>query len=316
MQAPLIIAEISSNHAGLYETAQTLIEEAAMAGAGAVKFQFWTKGAMAHPDAVCEYGAWKGRRLADLYDLDCYTPLEWAPDLFADAKRCGLQAFASAFDGRSLSMVESQDPSMHKVASFEVTDIGLVTSMARTGRHLVISAGAARPSDLHAAVLRARFSGTGGVTVLVCTSEYPASIADANLGRIPALRETLGCEIGLSDHTPGFIVPVVATALGVTMIEKHLKLPDAHTPDASAIGTAEAMPSERAQGLRRGLYFASDASKGTILRPEHFRAARPFNGALPGIAEHVIGRELADDVRAWDSFRSSLLVPTTRPQRG
>ena len=112
----------------------------------------------------------------------------------------------------------------HKVASFELVDIGLIQKMARTGKPLIMSTGMASEEEISEAVEAARGAGATQIALLKCTSAYPAPPEEANLLTIPELARRFDCPVGLSDHTMGIAVPVAAVALGACIIEKHLCL--------------------------------------------------------------------------------------------
>lgn len=300
-RSPFIVAEVSANHLGDYERARQIVKAAATAGADAVKFQTWS------PDTMCldvayelTSGPWAGRGLVDLYE-EAYTPWMWHEPLFDLARRLGLEPFSAAFDQESVDFLEKLGVHRHKVASFELVDTPLIRHAASKGKPLILSTGMARPHEIVEAYAAAQ---PCHITWLKCTSAYPARIEDANLATIPDLARWLKCEVGLSDHTLGHDAAVVATALGATMIEKHLTLsradggPDASfsmEPDefaamvkacrraAAAVGEPHygCTPGE-STALRRSVYAVKPIEPGQpIVLGDNARTARPALGMSP-----------------------------------
>lgn len=266
-----IVAELSSNHLGSLDRALALIDAAADAGADAVKFQCWTPGTMARePDKVIDSGPWVGKTHGQLYK-ECETPWEWFPVMIGHAKDRGIPWFSSVFDLQALGFLEGLGCPRYKISSFELTDLLLINACAKTGKPVVLSVGMAKVEEIWAAVQRVPLS---KLTLLKCTSAYPAAVSDANLATMVAMSGWFTNRVGLSDHTRGTVVAVAAVALGAKMIEKHLTLNVADGgPDSSfslephqfknlvencrdaedAIGTVRygPLPSEQYVGLRR-----------------------------------------------------------------
>lgn len=229
-----IVAELSANHLGSLKRALDIVSAAAKAGADAVKFQTFTPEQMVAPDLHIVAGPWAGRRAVELY-RQAHTPREWHADLFTYARELGLEAFASVFHPDDVDFLETLGCPMYKVASFEIIDHALIAHAARTGKPLVISTGMASFAEIDEAVLLAKDAGCLDLTLLKCTSAYPAPASEVNLA---AGREMghlwRNVRWGLSDHTDGIGVAVAAAALGATMIEKHLTLARADGgPDAA-----------------------------------------------------------------------------------
>ena len=226
MRAPEIVAELSANHLGDYRRAVQIAEAAAAAGADLFKVQVW------QPDTMCintkfvlDSGPWSGRRLIDLY-REAWTPWEWLPMLFAHCRKLGMEPFGAAFDAASVDYLDDLGVRRHKVASFELVDLPLIRHMASKCKPMILSTGMASHDETVAAVAAA---GRRDITLLACTSAYPAHPADAGL---TTWSRTMG-PWGLSDHAPGIGVSVAAVALGAVMIEKHLTLARADGgPDA------------------------------------------------------------------------------------
>ncbi len=336
---PLVIAELSGNHGGDLGRARALVEAAAEAGAHVVKTQTYTADTITlrcdRPEFRVGGGLiWSGRLLADLYD-EAHTPWAWNEPLRDLAHALGLGFCSSAFDPTAVAHLEALDVDAHKLASFELVDIGLIETMAATGRTLIMSTGMATAAEIDEAVDAARRAGADPeqLVLLRCSSAYPATPADMDLASIPAMRERWSCPVGLSDHSPGHLAAVVAVALGATVIEKHLTLRRADGgPDASfslepaefaelvrAVRDAHAAlgrvrfgpdPQEAASvGLRRSLYFVRSLAAGDVVGADDVRSVRPANGLHPRHHRDVVGRRLSAAVDegtpvTWESFAS------------
>jgi sialic acid synthase SpsE len=222
MNAPFIVAELSANHNGSLDRALRLVDAAAQAGADAVKFQLYDPDKMAPSDLVIESGPWAGRNARELY-REAMTPREWFLPLFEHARRSGIEAFSSVFDADGIAFLEGLGCQRYKIASFEIVDLPLIQRVAQTGKPLIISTGMATLEEIGSAVFHS--GRCDGLTLLKCTSAYPAPPGHANLQTITHLRVMFPhVDVGLSDHTLGIGAAVAATVLGASLIEKHLTL--------------------------------------------------------------------------------------------
>jgi sialic acid synthase SpsE len=221
-KGPMLVAEIGGNHIGSYSRALELIAAAGRAGADACKFQCFTPEQMADPGVKIKDGLWAGRDLLDLY-RETHTPGEWFPGLFASVKEAGMTPFASVFHPDDVDFLETLDCPIYKISSFELTDLKLIRYAAKTWKPLIISTGMGTRADVFEAVAATRKWG-GTVTLLKCTSAYPAEPKDTNLRAMSILGHATGCKFGLSDHSLTTAIPVAAAVLGASVIEKHLTL--------------------------------------------------------------------------------------------
>lgn len=325
---PEIVAEISCNHLGDLGRAIALIEAAKNSGADAVKFQCW------HPDRMVvdrsynlTSGSWAGRNLYDLYQ-EAFTPWEWFPTLFGHAKEVGIEMFSSVFDTEALAFLETLGCPRYKIASFEITDLPLIRAVSSTGKPIIISTGLASANEVIDAVYATDVG--GGITLLKCTSAYPASAESANLATLDDMRLYTD-QVGVSDHTLGLVVPIAATALGAKMIEKHLTLSrsdggpdaafssephefkamvDACRDAAAAIGTVRYGPTEEeASSLqyRRSLYACKPIGEGVEFTKDTIdvfvRSARPAQGLPPDYP--LLGKRTTRALAAGDPITSA-----------
>ena len=301
MNTPVIVAEMSANHLSDPRRALEIVDAAADAGADCIKVQTWTPGRMCiDASYTLEHGPWAGRRLADLYE-DAWLPWEWHKPIFERARKRGLIPFSAAFDVAAVDFLETLGVDLHKVASFELTDLPLIRHMASKGKPMILSTGMATAKEIAAACSDA----TPNVTLLKCTSAYPAPLDGMNLAVIAGWRR-IGYETGLSDHTLGHEAAVVATALGASMIEKHLTLSRSDGgPDAGfslephefkamvrAVRNASAALGDVRYGpqpgedtsLRRSLWVLRDIEQGEPLRlGDNVVTARPALGLPPAM---------------------------------
>ncbi len=332
--ATKVVAEISANHGGQLDRARKLVQAAADAGASMVKLQTYTADTITvDVDLPAfrvseDHPLWAGRTLHSLYD-EAHTPWEWHEELFNLARSLGIQPFSSPFDLSAVDFLESLDCPVYKIASLEIGDIPLIESVAATGKPVIVSTGAASLTELDDAVAAARKAGCEDLTLLVCTSSYPAQPKDAHVRRMDFLRSTYGTEVGLSDHTLGLGVSIAAVALGATVIERHVILnrseggPDADFSLEPAelaqlveeVGNAGAALGEQnwielgaeseSRRFKRSLFVTKDAASGERITPENIRSIRPAGGLEPKHLSVVLGRTFSRSVRrgeplSWD----------------
>ena len=322
---PFFVAEISANHLGNLERAHHLIEAAAGANANAVKFQTYTAETMTlNLDSLgvsANHALWGGKKLFDLYQ-EAHTPWEWHSELFSHALSLGLIPFSSPFDSSAVEFLEKLNCSIYKIASLESGDLELIKEVGRTGKPTIISTGATQLDEIEEAVSAFLSTGNEDLTLLVCTSSYPAEPNEAHLNRISTLKNAFSVNVGISDHTLGIGVSIAAIALGATVIEKHITLKRSDGGHDSAfsmepsefeqlvlegnnaklsLGNLEwkIMDSEsESRRLRRSLYVVSDVLMGEELSPINIRAIRPGAGLKPKYFNEVIGRKFNKNLKA------------------
>ncbi len=329
MNKTFIVAELSANHGHNLEVALESVRAAKEAGADAVKIQPYTADTITlncdAEDFRVKGTLWDGRTLYDLYQ-EAYTPWEWHQAIFDEAKKCGLICFSTPFDKMAVDFLENLGNPICKIASFEITDIPLIEYAARKGKPMVISTGVAMPEDIELAVRTCKGVGNDDITLLKCTSSYPAPIEDANLMTMVDMRQLYGVKVGLSDHTMGFDVAVAAVALGATLVEKHFILDRSiGGPDAAfsmEIGEFSAMVKavrnvEKALGsvvfpsdptkitgreFSRSLYVAEDVKAGEIVTEKNVRSVRPGFGLHPKYLPEVLGKKFVKSVNKGERF--------------
>lgn len=330
-----IIAELSANHNGSLETALETVRAAKRAGANCIKLQTYTADTMtiacSKEDFLIKGTIWEGRNLHDLYK-EAYTPWEWHKEIFDLAEKEGLVCFSSPFDASSVEFLESLDTPAYKVASFEITDIPLIELIASKGKPVIISTGIASEEDIELALDACYRMGNTDIALLKCTSSYPAPIEEANMVMIKDFADRFGVISGLSDHTIGATVPIVATCFGAKIIEKHFILdrsiggPDASfsmnehefTEMVKAVREAESAIGKvtydltdkqiKGKDFSRSLYFVQDVKAGDVITMENVRSIRPGFGLHPQYLKDILGKSVNIDVESgmrvqWDFLK-------------
>ena len=226
-----IIAEMSANHCGDKEIAKRIIKTAKEIGADAIKVQTYTADTItidcdSEIFRTKEGSLWEGQTLYQLYSK-AYTPWEWQGELKKYADELGIDFFSTPFDYTAVDFLESIDVPRYKIASFEAIDYPLIRYAAAKGKPMIISTGISSLDEIQEAVDACKQMGNNDITLLKCTSAYPAKPADMNLLTIRDMIERFGpqgVKVGLSDHSMRVEPVVAAVALGATVIEKHMTL--------------------------------------------------------------------------------------------
>lgn len=315
----IVVAELSANHGHSLETALATVRAAKESGADAVKLQTYTADTITL-DCDNEHfrvkggTIWDGTTLYKLYQ-EAYTPWEWHEAIKEEARNAGLDFFSTPFDPTAVDFLETLGVPCFKIASFEITDIPLIEYAASKGKPMIISTGIATLDEIGEAVAACRRVGNRDITLLKCTSAYPAPVETANLATMANMREAFGVKVGLSDHTTGVGVAIAAAALGACMIEKHFILDwSIGGPDASfsmepaefammVQGIREAersvgsvrypLPGDNVSGRQfaRSLYVVEDIEAGMELTRSNVRSIRPGNGLAPKYLASVLGKK-------------------------
>lgn len=342
-KAVYIVAEISANHNQNYELAEKLVRLAKEVGADAVKLQTYTPDTLTIKSDRDEFrikgGLWDGKTLYDLY-AEAYMPWEWQPKLKKVADKIGIELFSTAYDKTAVNFLEQMGVKRHKIASFELVDLPLIKYVASKKKPLIMSTGMATLSEIREAVLTARDGGATEITLLKCVSAYPALPESMNLLTIPSMQmqfcyiQGVKVSVGLSDHSLGSVIPVVAVSLGARMVEKHFTLSRKDlSPDScfslepcefkgmvDNIRIAEKALGEGKIGIvemeksslvfRRSLSVVADMKKGDTFTENNVRSIRPGYGLLPKHLAEVLGKEALRDIERgtplqWDLLSTS-----------
>ncbi len=324
-EPPFIIAELSGNHGQDLAIAEKMVDEAAKAGAHAIKLQTYTADSMTldvdSEDFVIgeKDSLWAGERLHALYEKAA-TPYEWHQALFKRATDLGMLAFSSPFDTDAVDFLDSLNVPCFKIASFELTDLPLIAHAASKGKPLIMSTGMASLAEIEEAVACAKEHGCDDIILLKCTSTYPADPSNTNLVTIPNMREAFCCQVGLSDHTGGIGAAVASVVLGASVIEKHFVL----SRDDGGVDAAFSLEPEELKSLvteterawkalgrvqyggssaelvskqyRRSIYISTDVKKGEQLTKDNMKIVRPAFGLPPKHWNEVVGKTATQDL--------------------
>ncbi|MBR2494412.1 MAG: pseudaminic acid synthase [Helicobacter sp.] len=333
----LLVAEISANHNQSLRLAKHTIKAAKIAGADFIKLQTYTPECLSIDSTRSHFRIdsgtlWDGESLYDLYQK-AYTPFAWHKELFDYARGLGVGVFSSPFSAKALELLESLECPMYKIASFEITDTPLIKLIASTKKPIIISTGIATHQEILEALQACYDAGNDDITLLLCTSSYPAPLESAQIASMPSLAR-YGVKYGLSDHTQGDICALLACALGASMIEKHFiirrslggvdaefsmearefqalarKLKSARlalgSKDLDSKLESNANSSGRA--FARSLFICEDIKKGQILTPSNIRSIRPSGGLSPKFLPEVLGKRASRDLEkgsplSWQDF--------------
>lgn len=320
----IVIAEIGVNHNGSIHLAKELIQHAHAAGADYAKFQtFKSEGLASLAAPLASY-----QQVTSSHDSQqgLLKQLELSYPNFLDlqqhASEIGIGFLTTAHESQSAEFVLGMNLDFVKVASGDVTNLPFLERVARAGQPVLLSTGMATLDEVEAAfiVLTSDGLSRGDITVLQCTTEYPAPASEANLMAMVAMGEKLGAPIGYSDHTLGHITAVAAVALGASIIEKHFTMdkklpgpdhsaslePDEFKAMVEAIRTVEASlgdgvkktQSSEVQNkdiVRKSIVARSLIKRGERFGEENLAVMRPAFGLSPMMWHEVVGKIAARD---------------------
>jgi pseudaminic acid synthase len=330
-----VIAEAGSNHDRKLDQAKRLIDVAAEAGADAVKFQTFaadrivaeTPTRAKYLDSILP----PDKTMSDLF-RELELPREWHADLFDHATAAGLDFLSTPFDFEAVDLLDGLGVKAFKVASYELWHLPLIREIASRGKPIICSTGMADMADVQDAVDTVAATGNEQLILLHCVVNYPPPFSDLNLRAIETLRAAFHVPVGYSDHSPGWTAPVVATALGAAVIEKHFTLdrslpgPDhrfALEPEelrsmVQAIRDTEAAlgdgvkrmaanESDLYRTARRSLFAARDIAEGSPLTEADIAVLRPGTGIevreLPNVVGRTARRAIArHEPLSWEMF--------------
>jgi N-acetylneuraminate synthase/N,N'-diacetyllegionaminate synthase len=320
-----IIAEAGINHNGDIGLARKLIDVAREAGADAVKFQTFKA------DTLVTKSAAKARYQKETTgaaesQFEMIKGLELTDKDFAalsvHARKEGIIFLSSPFDKSSVDLLDGLGVPAFKIPSGEITNFPLLKHIARKKKPVILSTGMSTLGEIEEALEVIRKERVEEIILLHCVSCYPAKVEDMNLKAMETLRCAFGLPIGLSDHTLGITIPIVAVALGACVIEKHFTLdknfpgPDHRAslePDElkqmikairdieKAMGSGIKIPTaEEAKNkkvVRRSLVAKVDIPKGAIITEEILDFKRPGGGIEPRYMNMIIGRKTRGNIR-------------------
>jgi len=320
MRKTIIIAEAGVNHNGDLETAKRLIEVAAKAGADYVKFQTFTASELVTENANRAVYQIKNSNI-DESQFQMIQRLELKREyhklLIDYSKICGIKFLSTAFDINSLDFLDSLGVDLFKIPSGEITNYPYLKAVASYRKKIILSTGMSTLADVENAIsILLNFgSRREDITILHCTTEYPAPIDEVNLLVMNTLKISFGVEVGYSDHTMGIVIPISAVSLGASVIEKHFTLDrNMEGPDHKASLEPDELISmiesirlvEQALGdgikrvtqsekrniniARKSLVANKKINKGDIFTSLNVSIKRPGSGISPMRYDEIIGR--------------------------
>ena len=319
----IIIAEAGVNHNGDINLAKKLVEQAKRSGADYVKFQAF------QPEKLVAYTAKKaeyqqkatGNKESQLEMLKklALTQEEFCElKCYCDEQKIGF--LSTPFDLDSIDFLEKLNIPLWKIPSGEITNLPYLEKIGKTHKPVILSTGMSTMKEIQDALDILYVNGCLEVTVLHCNTEYPTAMQDVNLLAMHAIREQFNVPVGYSDHTQGIEVPIAATALGASVIEKHFTLdrtmdgPDHRAslePDElkemvqaihnieKALGKKEKFVTEsemKNKAVARKSIVASKAiKKGERYTVDNLTVKRPGTGISPMQWYHLLGEKADRD---------------------
>ena len=317
---PVIIAEISGNHSGNKKKFLNLIKNAYKNGADIVKIQTYEPQDITlnirKKDYQIKSGIWKNKYLWDLYKKAC-TPFKWHEAAFKIAKSYNKILFSSPFSKRSVDLLEKFNVKLYKIASFEITDLGLIDYIASKKKLIIISTGMSSISEIKRAI-KAINKYHNKIIILHCVSDYPTELKKTNLKRINRLKKIFKKNlIGISDHTNDIKSSIAAVPIGVVAIEKHFKINNKKTTDSefsinqkqlselkkdtidifkSAI-KENSISEKKNLKLRRSLFAKKDIKVKDKLNYDNVTSLRPSIGIPASFFFKIMGKRVKKSIR-------------------
>ena len=324
-QPTFIIAEGGVNHNSNLALALRLIDEAAKAGADAIKFQTWRAEQLVTKEGkMADYQKRNLREEKSQFDMlkELELKEEWYPDLVKRAEKKEIILLSAAHGGfESVDLMEKHGFPAFKFGSGDITNLPVLAYAARLGKPILISTGMSTMDEVREAVQTVREVGNDQILVFQCTTDYPLAPENVNLRAIITIRDELDVLVGYSDHTLGDQVSIMAVTLGACMIEKHFTLdrgmegPDhvASTepeefkkmverlkliPVILGRGVKKPMPPELqyVTVARKSLVAKRDIKKGEVFTEENLGIKRPGDGILPKRFSEILGKTAASDI--------------------
>ncbi|MDX1618505.1 MAG: N-acetylneuraminate synthase [Balneolaceae bacterium] len=340
MDRAIIIAEAGVNHNGSMTLATGLIDAAAEAGADYVKFQSFNTEKMTAKDAPrAEYQKEEHDHPGGPSQYEFLKTVELTEaqheTLKKYAEKKEIKFLSTPFDLASADLLDRLGVDYLKIPSGEITNKPLIEHIASKGRDVILSTGMSTLEEVGDAI---EILENGGIareqlTVLHCTTEYPAPYDEVNLRAMETIREAFDVRVGYSDHTPGIEVPVAAVALGAVMVEKHFTLdrrlpgPDHRAslePDElsemvqairnveKALGNPEKKPAQSEMKnrdvARKSIHLARDIAEGSVITENDLTMLRPGDGISPMEIEDIIGKKVVKNLQKGEKLKRSDLA--------
>jgi len=334
----MVVAEMSCNHNGSLKNAIKIIKEAKKAGADAVKLQtFKPESITLNSDksdfSLDHVSVNKWKKFNTFYKIykKTQTPWEWHKRLFMEGKKIGILIFSSPFDESAVDFLEKLDCPVYKIASPEISHIPLIAKVAKTNKPIFISTGLAEEKDIELAIKTVKKNGKSKIVLMKCNSAYPAPENDANLLNIEYFKSKYNVFVGLSDHTTNNFSSLIATAMGSTVIEKHVRLNDDNkSMDAffstkikdfkkmildirraeNVMGDFNYKISEKSKRnikSRRSIYISKKLKKGQIISKNDIQIVRPGFGLHPKYFDRIVGKKTLRDIDFGERLKKNMI---------
>lgn len=323
---PLLIAEISANHAGSKKSFLKHIVKAKQSGADMVKIQTYEAEDMVIDKKFkISKGLWKNKKLWQLYE-EAKTPFDWHHDAFKIAKKNNIELFSTPFSLRSLNFLKQFKPNIYKIASFEITDLNLIGEIAKTKKPIILSTGLATENEIKNAVSVIK-KYHKKIILMYCISSYPASNSEIDFRKIERLKKiTKINNIGFSDHTLGLVAPTLSLAHGVCAIEKHFKIDKKITSHDSKFSlssngfkelkknieianqiylTRERKIKKSSIFFRRSVFSTKHIKKGEKFTSKNVGCFRPYIGVCASNYKKVLGKKAKINIKSNSVIKNS-----------
>lgn len=312
-----VIAEAGVNHNGDIRIAKQLIDVAVGAGADAVKFQtFKAENVVCRTAEKADYQLATTDKSETQYDMLKKLELteQMHKELIEYCTKKNIMFLSTPFDTESIKLLSGLGMRIFKIPSGEITNLPYLREIAKQQKRVILSTGMSNMEEVSAAVDILKNNGTEDITLLHCNTQYPTPVQDVNLLAMAKMCERFNLPVGYSDHTQGIEIPIAATALGATVIEKHFTLDKTmEGPDHKASiephelkqmvegirkaelalgnGIKQMSRSEKANVsvVRKSIVAAVDIKKGEKFTEENLTTKRPGNGISPMKWDEVIG---------------------------
>ena len=324
MNKTLIIAEAGVNHNGNVHTAMQMIDKAKECGCDCIKFQTYKTGQLVTKAAPkADYQVVNTKNEDSQYAMLQNLELSY-DDFFQLKQHCsetGIDFMSTPFDRESVDLLQALGVSVYKMSSGDITNKPLLEYVAEKQKPIILSTGMCTMQEVHEAVDWVENKGNHQITLLHCTSNYPAPYEEVNMKAMLTMKQEFDYNIGYSDHTEGIIIPIMAVAMGAMIIEKHFTLDKCmEGPDHKAsldVGELKDMVQairtiERAMGDGRKIPVASELStriaarksivlnhamsEGTVLKAADISVKRPGTGIPPKYIGQIVGKALCRDM--------------------
>lgn len=325
MMSVYVIAEAGVNHNGSLVLAKQMVDKAKEAGVDCIKFQtFISKNIVSKSADKAEYQ--KQQTNSSESQLEMLQKLELSFDDFRELKEyCRIKKIeflSTAFDFDSIDFLKSLDMNIWKIPSGEITNLPYLIKIGNLNKQVILSTGMSTMEDIKAAITALRKNGSGEITVLHCTTEYPTPYEDVNLNAMNTIKKEFNVSVGYSDHTRGIEIPIAAVAMGAKVIEKHFTLdrnmegPDHKAslePDElkamvsairnveSAIGSGDKIPAKSEKKnmaiARKSIIASCSIKKGEVFTEKNITVKRPGTGISPMRWFEVMGKVAKRDYK-------------------